>query len=216
MTSPGILRFCAAGLAAALAIGSTALADEPEHASPFGYPVTALNAPATFAEPPAAYVQLGRERLALGKSELEAAAERWGAARLREGSGLFERDYACFAGTENGRPVILWLISSDLKTITEAQIERAEGESPKHCGKLALKDLPVRLGRVGVDMTQKEAAEAAGVPSYNDGFGWEFWFSQRFLKRADGLQELELDWLGVEFKEGRAVRAFASLVKNPS
>ena len=25
--------------------------------------------------------------------------------------------------------------------------------------------LPVRLGRVGVDMTQKEAAEAAGVPS---------------------------------------------------
>ena len=64
--------------------------------------------------------------------------------------------------------------------------------------------------------TPKQSAEAVGIPSYNDGFGWQFWFSQRFLKNARGLQELELDWLGVEFQNGRAVRGFASLVKNPS
>lgn len=169
------------------------------------------------AEPPAAYVQIGRERLQLGEAELETAALRWGAARLREGTGLFERDYACFEGTESGKPILLWLISSDLKTVTEAQIERVTSERiPAHCGKLVGTDLPVRLGRVGLDMTPKQSAEAVGIPSYNDGFGWQFWFSQRFLKNARGLQELELDWLGVEFQNGRAVRGFASLVKNPS
>jgi hypothetical protein len=158
-----------------------------------------------------------RERLQLGEAELETAALRWGAARLREGTGLFERDYACFEGTESGKPILLWLISSDLKTVTEAQIERVTSERiPAHCGKLVGTDLPVRLGRVGLDMTPKQSAEAVGIPSYNDGFGWQFWFSQRFLKNARGLQELELDWLGVEFQNGRAVRGFASLVKNPS
>ena len=74
------------------------------------------------------YVQIGRERLQLGEAELETAALRWGAARLREGTGLFERDYACFEGTESGKPILLWLISSDLKTVTEAQIERVTSE----------------------------------------------------------------------------------------
>ena len=95
-------------------------------------------------------------------------------------TGLFERDYACFEGTESGKPILLWLISSDLKTVTEAQIERVTSERiPAHCGKLVGTDLPVRLGRVGLDMTPKQSAEAVGIPSYNDGFGWQFWFSQR-------------------------------------
>ena len=101
---------------------------------------------------------------------------------------------------------------------------------PVHCGHLELARAARRaLGLVrvdllpagapwqkGLDMTPKQSAEAVGIPSYNDGFGWQFWFSQRFLKNARGLQELELDWLGVEFQNGRAVRGFASLVKNPS
>lgn len=221
MTKSGTFRFFAlATLTLVLPVsGASAgsLGDNGAHAAPFGYPSTALNAPATLAEPPAAYVQIGRERLQLGEAELETAALRWGAARLREGTGLFERDYACFEGTESGKPILLWLISSDLKTVTEAQIERVTSERiPAHCGKLVGTDLPVRLGRVGLDMTPKQSAEAVGIPSYNDGFGWQFWFSQRFLKNARGLQELELDWLGVEFQNGRAVRGFASLVKNPS
>ena len=204
MTKSGTFRFFAlAALTLVLPVsGASAgsLGDNGAHAAPFGYPSTALNAPATLAEPPAAYVQIGRERL-----------------QLREGTGLFERDYACFEGTESGKPILLWLISSDLKTVTEAQIERVTSERiPAHCGKLVGTDLPVRLGRVGLDMTPKQSAEAVGIPSYNDGFGWQFWFSQRFLKNARGLQELELDWLGVEFQNGRAVRGFASLVKNPS
>ena len=210
MTKSGTFRFFAlAALTLVLPVsGASAgsLGDNGAHAAPFGYPSTALNAPATLAE-----------RLQLGEAELETAALRWGAARLREGTGLFERDYACFEGTESGKPILLWLISSDLKTVTEAQIERVTSERiPAHCGKLVGTDLPVRLGRVGLDMTPKQSAEAVGIPSYNDGFGWQFWFSQRFLKNARGLQELELDWLGVEFQNGRAVRGFASLVKNPS
>ena len=140
--SPGLCRFRFFALAALTLVlpvsGASAgsLGDNGAHAAPFGYPSTALNAPATLAEPPAAYVQIGRERLQLGEAELETAALRWGAARLREGTGLFERDYACFEGTESGKPILLWLISSDLKTVTEAQIERVTSERiPAHCGK---------------------------------------------------------------------------------
>ena len=148
MTKSGTFRFFAlAALTLVLPVsGASAgsLGDNGAHTAPFGYPSTALNAPATLAEPPAAYVQIGRERLQLGEAELETAALRWGAARLREGTGLFERDYACFEGTESGKPILLWLISSDLKTVTEAQIERVTSERiPAHCGKLVGTDLPV-------------------------------------------------------------------------
>ena len=160
MTKSGTFRFFAlAALSFVLPVsGASAgsLGGHGAHAAPFGYPSTALNAPATLAQPPAAYVQIGRERLQLGEAELETAALRWGAARLREGTGLFERDYACFEGTESGKPILLWLISSDLKTVTEAQLERVTPEQiPAHCGKLVGTDLPVRLGRVGLDMTPK-------------------------------------------------------------
>jgi len=49
------------------------------------------------------------------------------------------------------------------------------------------------MSQSNMGLTPKQSAEAVGIPSYNDGFGWQFWFSQRFLKNARGLQELELD-----------------------
>ena len=93
MTKSGTFRFFAlAALTLVLPVsGASAgsLGDNGAHTAPFGYPSTALNAPATLAEPPAAYVQIGRERLQLGEAELETAALRWGAA------------LAHFVGSEN-------------------------------------------------------------------------------------------------------------------
>ena len=64
MTKSGTFRFFAlAALTLVLPVsGASAgsLGDNGAHAAPFGYPSTALNAPATLAEPPAAYVQIGR------------------------------------------------------------------------------------------------------------------------------------------------------------
>ena len=63
MTKSGTFRFFAlAALTLVLPVsGASAgsLGDNGAHAAPFGYPSTALNAPATLAEPPAAYVQIG-------------------------------------------------------------------------------------------------------------------------------------------------------------
>ncbi len=188
-----------------------------ETASPFGYPSTTLDAPATFTEPVGEFVRFGREPFFLGSAGLRDAAERFHAARLREGAGYFERDFACFAGTEGGRPMIVWLIATASSEITEAQIEwvKDEREVPRTCGRLEARNLPVRLGLAGLGMTEKEVAEHIGKPSHEDGFGWKFWFSQRFLKNARGLEELELNWVGLKFKDGRVDRGFASFTRNP-
>lgn len=205
-----IFALCAAALPAAFAAEGGA-GDLPE---PFGYPSTLLDAPATLAEPPGGYVQTGRLRSMLGEARLAPIAERHQAAHLREGAGDFARDYACLTGTEGGRPVILWLIATGSEELTEAQLEWTE-TVPRSCGRLQARELPVRLGRIGLGMTKAEVAEHLGTASWDDGFGWRFWFSQRFLKNARGLQELELNWLGVQFEAGRVKRAFASLVRNP-
>ena len=137
-----------------------------ETASPFGYPSTTLDAPATFTEPVGEFVRFGREPFFLGSAGLRDAAERFHAARLREGAGYFERDFACFAGTEGGRPMIVWLIATASSEITEAQIEwvKDEREVPRTCGRLEARNLPVRLGLAGLGMTEKEVAEHIGKP----------------------------------------------------
>lgn len=104
--------------------------------------------------------------------------------------------------------MIVWLIATASSEITEAQIEwvKDEREVPRTCGRLEARNLPVRLGLTGLGMTEKEVAEHIGKPSHEDGFGWKFWFSQRFLKNARGLEELELNWVGLKFKDGRVDR----------
>lgn len=203
-------------LAAAAPLAACA-ASEGLHPEPFGYPSALLDAPATLAEPAGGFVQLGRDRLELGEARLGEAAERRHIAMLREGSGVFARDYACLTGTEGGRELIVWLIATGSEALTEAQVEWvAEGEeTPRSCARLPITDLPVRLGKIGLGMTEKDVTDLIGKPSYAEGSGWKFWFSQRFLKNARGLQELELNWLGIRFEKGRAARAFASLVRNP-
>ena len=57
-----------------------------ETASPFGYPSTTLDAPATLTEPVGGFVQFGREPFFLGSAGLRDAAERGKTARRR---GLF-------------------------------------------------------------------------------------------------------------------------------
>ncbi|MDO5530637.1 hypothetical protein [Sutterella sp.] len=206
--------FLALAAAAPLAVCA---APEGLHSEPFGYPSALLDAPATLGAPAGGFVQIGRERLELGEAALGEAAHRRHLALLREGSGVFARDYTCLTGTEGGRELIVWLIATGSEALTEAQVEWvADGaEVPRSCARLAMTDLPVRLGKIGLGMTEKDVTDLIGAPSYSEGSGWKFWFSQRFLKNARGLQELELNWLGVRFEKGRAVRAFASLVKNP-
>lgn len=183
---------------------------------PFAYPSSLLEAPATLTEPPADFVRLGKPKIVLEVTTLEEAAAFTGAPRIRDGRGDFARDIACLAGTEASRPVRVWMIASDTVHVTEVQLEWAESDTPPvFCRKLAPERLPVRLGPVGLGMTEKEVLELAGKPSYRDAQGWSYWFSQRFLRNARNLQELELNWLAVRFEKGRVAQAFISLVKNP-
>lgn len=75
--------------------------------------------------------------------------------------------------------------------------------------------LPFRLGKVGLGMSKKMVVAAIGKPSYESPDGWTYWFSQRWLRNARNLQELELNWLALKFENGRVEQAFNSLVKNP-
>lgn len=184
---------------------------------PFSYPSTLLDAPATLAEPPASFLRIGKPKIELGQTTLKEAADFTGATRLREGKGLFARDYMCLTGTENRRAVIAWVIASGTQTVSEAQLEWLKpGEpSPSYCKAVPVNRLPFRLGKVGLGMTKTLVLEVMGKPSYETADGWSYWFSQRWLRNERNLQELELNWLGLQFEDGRVKRAFNSLVKNP-
>lgn len=185
---------------------------------PANYPNSLLEAPATLTEPPAPYVRIGLPQIKLEKTTLSDVANRTGGILVAEGRGLFRRNLLCLTGTENGRPMRLWLIATDSDRVSEAQLEWIpEGEeASRACKALPPKSLPIRLGKVGLGMTQKEVLDFAGPPSMKADDGWHYWFSQRFLHNARGWQELELNWLGVLFdKDGRAVRLFNSQVTNP-
>ena len=153
---------------------------------PAGYPATLMDAPATLSEPPAAFVRLGKPVVALEKTELEDV--------LR-----------------------LWLIATDGPRVSEAQLEwLPEKAAPDPvCRSLPPQLLPVRLGKVGLGMTQIDLRKLLGTPSLVAADGWHYWFSQRFLRDDRHFQILELNWLGVRFEDNRAVRVFSSQVTNP-
>lgn len=184
---------------------------------PAGYPATLMDAPATLTEPPAPFVRLGKPVVTLEKTTLEDVALRTGGMRLSEGRGIFLRDILCLAGTEGGRPMRLWLIATDGPRVSEAQLEwMAEGEKPDPvCRSLSPERLPVRLGKVGLGMTKEAVLELLGPASLDAADGWHYWFSQRFLRNERNFQMLELNWLGVRFEDGRAVRLFSSQATNP-
>lgn len=185
-------------------------------AAPFPYPATLLDAPATLSDPPGAFLRIGKPVIALDVTTLEEAAAFTGATRLREGRGDFARDYMCLSGTEGGRPLIAWVIASGGERVSEAQLEwRSAEEIPEFCRAVPASRLPFRLGKIGLGMTAAQAEELLGRPSLASEDGWRYWFSQRWLRNARNLQELELNWLAVHFKDGAADRAFISLVKNP-
>ena len=167
---------------------------------PAGYPATLMDAPATLTEPPAPFVRLGKPVVTLEKTTLEDVAL-----------------ILCLAGTEGGRPMRLWLIATDGPRVSEAQLEwMAEGEKPDPvCRSLAPERLPVRLGKVGLGMTKDAVLELLGPASLDAADGWHYWFSQRFLRNERNFQMLELNWLGVRFEDGRAVRLFSSQATNP-
>lgn len=217
------LQRSVAGLAAALGLGYAGelLAEPP---LPMAYPGSLLEAPATLEEPPADFVRLGKPVVRLDVTTLEEAAVLTNGTRFREGRGVFARDIMCLSGTEDGRPVLAWLIASDTVRVSEVQLFWGDepdegvpgGEAPRVCRRLAPEHLPIRLGKIGLGMTKKDVWEFVGAPSHVAEDGWHYWFSQRFLRNARNLQELELNWLAVRFDdEGRAERAFISLVKNP-
>ena len=188
----------------------------PAHADgPFGYPASLLDAPATLDEPAANFLRLGKPKIELWNTPMEAAAAFTGATRLREGRGYFARDYMCLSGTEGGKPVLAWVISSDTKNVTEVQLEYAPDETPGFCKKMTAEHLPLRLGKVGLGMTKADVLKTVGPASYADGAGWHYWFSQQYLRNSRNLQELELTWLAVFIQKGRVEKAFISLVKNP-
>ena len=191
-------------------------ASAEEAAEPFSYPTGLLDAPATLTEPAGAYARLGKPVVNLHTSRLSEVADLTDAVRLREGHGSFRRDTLCLAGTENGRPLMLWLIATDSDRVTEAQLQWApEGRLPEFCRRLPDDKLPIRLGQIGLGMTKTDIDELVGPASHEDAAGWRYWFCQRFLRNDRDLQELELNWLAVRFDlAGRAVQAFISTVVN--
>ncbi len=202
-----------AAAAAALIAASALWATE---ASPFPYPASLLDAPATLSDPPGGFLRLGKPLIALDVTTLQDAAAFTGATRLREGRGDFARDYMCLAGTEGGRPLVAWVIASGGERVSEVQLEWRKKEAiPGFCKAMPAARLPFRLGKVGLGMTKAQTAELLGRASLESRDGWSYWFSQRWLRNARNLQELELNWLAVHFSDGVADRAFISLVRNP-
>ena len=185
-------------------------------AGPFSYPSGLLYAPATLTQPAGDYAQIGMNRIFLEDTTLYDLASLTGATRLREGAGDFKRDTLCVCGTENGRPLIAWFIATDSDKVTEVQVEWLnDNDAPEYCRKLEANRLPVRLGRIGLGMTKKDVAQYIGEASYEDDAGWQYWFSQRFMRNEKNLQELELNWLALRFDaNGRVERAFISQVTN--
>ncbi len=207
---------CLSALFLAQGIFVTASSARSAEAEPFSYPNKLLDAPATLTTPLGIEIRLGKPKIVLEHTTLEALTALTGASRVRDGKGNFARDLLCTTGTENGQPIIAWFISSDNKTITEAQVEWLKDRAvPPVCKVLPAEHLPVRLGKVGLGMTAKEIQEHLGTPSLAEEDGWLFWFSQRFLRNARNLQELELNWLAVHFdKEGLVDKSFAAQVTN--
>ena len=124
----------------------------------------------------------------------------------------------CLESREDGVRYLTWLVSSDTKHVTEVQIERITNEDqiPGYCRALKKELQPVRLGKFGMPMKSSDVRRYVGDPSSSASDGWSYWFSQRFLRNSRNLQELELNWLAVQFdSDGAALRAFASTVKNP-
>lgn len=200
-------------LAALLAAGAGLAAPAAE---PFGYPASAIEAPATLADPPAALVHIGAESVRLGVTLLDAVAAPRGARIRHEGEGDFARDWACLTGGDRSRPFVLWLIATGSPRISEAQLERrAEGAVPAFCGRIGEAEDAVRFGAASLGMSLDEADARLGAASHEDGFGWRFWLSQQFVKNSRGLEGLELNWLGARFRDGRAERLFTSFVRNP-
>lgn len=184
---------------------------------PFSYPSTLLDTPATLTQPPALFARLGKPMFELDVTPFVEAANFLHATRYREGHGDFERDFFCVAGTENDQPILGWVIASGTSTVSEIQLTRVRDASqiPPYCAKLTEQQLPVRLGPVGIGMSIHTVDELLGPASHVDTNGWHFWFSQRFLRNQRGLQELELNWLGLHFTNSHVDQAFISLVKNP-
>ena len=183
------------GLALTQPLNATPTSGLSTEAVPFAFPNKLLDVPATLKSPVGQHVYIGRPR---------------------DGQGVFARDVMCVTGTEGTKPVIVWFISSDNKTVTETQVEWLNDRVvPPTCRALPAENLPVRLGKVGLGMTGDEVQELIGDPSLSDEDGWKYWFSQRFLRNQRNLQELELNWLAVHFdQEGRVDKAFVAQVTN--
>ena len=195
---------------------SEAQAMRHKEAAPFAYPNRLLDAPATLSAPLGAEIRLGKPKIVLEHTPVQAVTDLTGAIRVRDGRGEFARDVLCVTGTENGKPLIAWFISSDTKTITEAQIEWLDKRmAPSVCKPLADEHLPIRIGKVGLGLSEKEVIESLGKPSLSDEDGWHYWFSQRFLRNDRNLQELELNWLAVHINSaGEVDRSFSAQVTN--
>lgn len=191
-------------------------AESADITGPFSYPTGLLDAPATLTQPAGDFAQIGINRIFLEDTTLFDLAHLTGATRLREGSDDFKRDLLCLSGTENGRPLIAWFIATDTDKVTETQIEwLGERQAPEYCRRVENNQLPIRLGRIGLGMSEKEVTEHLGEASFVDNAGWHYWFSQRFMRNEKNLQELELNWLAVRFDEkNRVSRAFISQVTN--
>lgn len=204
------------GLALTQPLNATPTSGLSTEAVPFAFPNKLLDVPATLKSPVGQHVYIGRPQIVLEHTPAATLSQLTRTPLVRDGQGVFARDVMCVTGTEGAKPVIVWFISSDNKTVTETQIEWLNDRVvPPTCRALPAENLPVRLGKVGLGMTGDEVQELLGDPSLSDEDGWKYWFSQRFLRNQRNLQELELNWLSVHFdQEGRVDKAFVAQVTN--
>ena len=171
---------------------------------PAGYPATLMDAPATLTEPPAPFVRLGKPVVMLEKTTLEDVVLHTGGMRLSP------RDLVP-CGHRRRTPHAS-LAHRNRRSARFRSAARMDGR-----GRKTRLRLPAAFAR-----TSSRAARQSGA-RHEEGRrsraprprGWHYWFSQRFLRNERHFQMLELNWLGVRFEDGRAVRLFSSQVTNP-
>lgn len=183
---------------------------------PFAYPSSLLDAPATLTTPAGESARVGKPQIVLEHTPMSTLAKLVRSRILKEGQGDFARQLLCVQGTEHARPVLAWFISSDNETVTEVQLQWAPKIiDSRVCRHLPASQLPIRLGKIGLGQSKDEVLKHLGEASHQADDGWMYWFSQRFLRNARNLQELELNWLSVHFDEqGLVDKAFISQVTN--
>lgn len=196
--------------ASALAASGSALA--AVSAAPFAYPESLLAGNPAKGEAVAPGMTLGGASVSLESTPIREIARTLGVPLSREGAGDFTRDWTCLeAGATR-----VWLIASASPAVTEVQMAARSAAPSKsgRCYKLKDEFSPASIGGIAPGAAKAEVLEKFGKPAYAGEGGWLFWAHFKTIEEYSNTR-IQMNWTGVQMKDGKAAKVFSSQVTNP-